>query len=120
MTKVYTYAKFKIQPGKATEFKALAARCVEIVREREPDTLFYEWFLNDAETECVALDCYADLDAIVRHVENIGPLMRQIMAISERYLEIYGNDPSERFGGRTTAKTSEFFARHFIGKPPRA
>jgi len=117
VAKMYTYAKFKIHPGKVEEFKALAARCVEIVREREPGTLFYEWFMNDAASACVALDCYADLDAVMAHVENIGPLMRQMLAISDRYLEIYGADPTERFGGRTTARASDFFGKHLVGKP---
>ena len=116
MTKIYTYAKFAIHDGKAEEFKSLARECSEIVNRDEPGTLFYEWFLNEAETECVALDCYVNLDAVMKHVQNIGPTMREILAITDRYVEIYGADPTERFGGRTTARPGEFFAKYFAGK----
>ena len=116
MEKMFTYAKFVIHPGKTEEFKALARQCVDIVRAQEPGTLFYEWFLNDAETECVAIDGYADLDAVMLHVQHIAPLMRQIMAVSDRYLEMYGADPTERFGGRTTSRPSEFYGPRFAGK----
>ena len=120
MAMMYTYAKFKIHPGKATEFKALVERCVAIVRDSEPGTVFYEWFLNADETECVALDAYVDLDAVMTHVAHIAPLMRALLAISERHLEIYGADPSARFAGRTTARVSDYFAPRFAGKPPAA
>jgi len=113
---MFTYAKFKIHPGKAEEFKRLAQRCVQIVREREPGTLLYEWFMNADETECVALDAYVDLDAVMLHVQNIGPTMRELMSISDRHLEIYGADPTERFGGRTTARNSDYYGSLLAGK----
>lgn len=113
---MYTYAKFKIHPGKTEEFKRLSRRCVEIVREREPGTLFYEWFMNADETECVAIDGYVDLDAVMDHVRNIGPTMRELMNISDRYLEILGADPTERFGGKTTARNGDYYGSLFAGK----
>jgi len=61
--KIYSYAKFSIHPGKLAEFKRLAGECSRIVNEEEPGTLFYEWFMNADETECVALDCYRDIAA---------------------------------------------------------
>jgi quinol monooxygenase YgiN len=116
MEKIYSYAKFSIHPGKAGEFKKLATQCFAIVKEQEPGTLFYEWFLNAAETECVAVDCYASIDAMMEHVKHIGPLMRQLMNISERYLEIYGADPSPALAGKSTAQPSEYYAKRFLGK----
>jgi quinol monooxygenase YgiN len=116
MEKIYTYAKFVIHTGKAEEFRRLATECFDTVQRTEPGTLFYEWFLNAAETECVAIDCYTGIDAMMEHVRHIGPLMRQLMTISDRYLEIYGFDPSETLGGRGTARPSEFYAKRFLGK----
>ena len=49
-------------------------------------------------------------------VQRIGSLMRQLMTISDRYLEIYGKDPSPTLAGRGTAKPREFFAPLFLGK----
>ncbi len=113
---MYTYAKFKVHPGKLDEFKALAREACRIVKEREPGTILYEWFFNPDETECVAIDGYVDLDAVMAHVQNIAPIMRQLMSISDRYLEMYGADPTERFGGKTTAKLNEYYGPFFAGK----
>jgi quinol monooxygenase YgiN len=115
-SKIYTYAKFSIHPGKSAEFKELARQCSDIVNEQEPGTLFYEWFLNADETECVAMDCYADIGAMLEHIKHIGPLMRRLMTISDRYLEIYGADPSPTLAGKSTAKASEFYGQRFLGK----
>ena len=102
---MYTYAKFKIHPGKTEEFKRLSRRCVEIVREREPGTLFYEWFMNADETECVAIDGYVDLDAVMDHVRNIGPTMRELIAscskISRRISESPQKYPGLGLGRKT-------------------
>jgi quinol monooxygenase YgiN len=116
VTKIYTYAKFAIHDGKAEEFKSLARECSEIVNRDEPGTLFYEWFLNPGETECVAIDCYADIDAMLEHIKHIGPLMRRLMTLSDRYLEIYGADPSPTLAGKSTARASEFYGQRFLGK----
>lgn len=114
--KIYSYAKFVVHPGKLEEFKSLARECSRIVNEQEPGTLFYEWFMNGDETECVALDCYADMNALLEHIKHIAPLMRSLMTISDRYLEIYGKDPSETLGGKSTSKASDFYGRRFLGK----
>jgi quinol monooxygenase YgiN len=115
-SKIYSYAKFSIHPGKGEEFMKLAQECSEIVNQREPRALFYEWFINAGGTECVAIDCYADIDAMLEHIKHIGPLMRRLMTISERYLEIYGEDPSPTLAGRSTSRASEFYGRRVFGK----
>lgn len=114
--KIYTYAKFSIHSGKTEEFKELARQCSDIVNAQEPSTLFYEWFMNANETECVAVDCYANVDAMLEHIKHIAPLMRRLMTLSDRYLEIYGADPSPTLAGKSTAKASEFYGPRFLGK----
>jgi quinol monooxygenase YgiN len=114
--KIYSYAKFSIHAGKLQEFKQLAGECSRIVNEQEPGTLFYEWFMNAEESECVALDCYVDIDAMLAHIKHIGPLMRSLMAISDRYLEIYGKDPFPVLGGSATSKSTEFYGPRVLGK----
>src|SRR5690606_36597417 len=106
-----------IHDGKLEEFRQLGTQAFEIVRDQEPGTLFYEWFFNEDETECVALDCYENVDALMEHVAHVGPIMRQIMAITDRYLEIYGANPMERLmAGRSTAASNDFYGELFVGK----
>ncbi|MFO1426735.1 MAG: antibiotic biosynthesis monooxygenase [Steroidobacteraceae bacterium] len=114
--KIYSYAKFRIHEGKGEEFRRLARECSEIVNTREPGTLFYEWFFNRDGSECVALDCYVDVDALQEHVRNIGPLMRQLMAVADRYVEIYGDDPSPVWAKGATTSIRDFYGPRFLGK----
>lgn len=117
MEKIYTYAKFVIPDGQAERFKALARTCFDSVRDNEPRTLFYEWFLNADETECVAIDCYDDMDALMAHVGNNKAAMSEILSFCERQLEIFGADPMAKIGGgKTTAGDDAFFGSRFLGK----
>lgn len=114
--KIYTWAKFVPHPGKLDQFKRLAQQAANIVRENEPGTLLYEWWFNEDETECVAIDCYEDTDAILAHVRNVGPTMREILTIADRTVEIYGADPMPQLAAnKGTAKADEYYGPHFVG-----
>ena len=89
-TRIMSVARFKIHPGKAAEFKALATECVRIVREREPQTALYEWFLNADQTECVAIDSYASSDAVFAHIKNVGPTMRKVRQVADISVVLLG------------------------------
>ncbi len=114
--KIYTWARFVPHAGKLEEFKRLAQQAIEIVRAQEPGTLLYEWWFNADESECVAIDCYADSDAIMEHVRNVGPTMRKILAIADRTTEIYGADPIARLAtGGATARPGDYYGPHYDG-----
>jgi quinol monooxygenase YgiN len=80
----------RIPPGNLGEFKALAARALEIARD-EPGTLSYSWYLDKDETACVVREVYADSDAVLSHIANLGELM-------SRVLEAGGGCELEMFG----------------------
>lgn len=42
----------KIRKGKLEGFKQQAAVCISQVKEKDPGTLQYDWFLNSDKTEC--------------------------------------------------------------------
>jgi quinol monooxygenase YgiN len=92
---IYIIARFWIAPGKAAEFRDLASRIVSIVRDREPGTLAYEWFLNAPETECMVLDIYRDMAALQAHMGNVGPLMSGMKELGTSEVELYGALPPE-------------------------
>src|SRR5215472_10193303 len=65
MSKYRAVAKFRIHPGKGAEFREVAAQCLEAVKAREPGTTVYEWFINEASTECVVLETYESAAALL-------------------------------------------------------
>jgi quinol monooxygenase YgiN len=87
-------ARYKIYPGNLDEFKMLAGECLSIVKEKDKDTLQYDWYFNQDQTEWVLREIFPDSDAFLTHIKNIGDLAGKIMLLGEMMAEIYG-EPSE-------------------------
>ena len=66
-----------IAPGNLAEFKELAARALDITKG-EATTLQYDWFFSDGETKCVVRERYANSDAILAHMGNMGDLIGKL------------------------------------------
>lgn len=90
MSELQLTARFTIHDGKLDEFKELASQYMKVVREKDSGTLQYDWFLNDARTECVVRERYRDSDAVLEHAADLGDLMGRFMGISTPEIEIYG------------------------------
>lgn len=86
-------ATIQIHPGKLEQFKQLAAQALAVVREKDPGTRQYDWYLNEDETVCVVRESYADAAAIVAHGANVGAILRQMGEISSMQLEVFGDVP---------------------------
>lgn len=96
MSEFHSVVRFKFHDGKLEEFKRLSAICLEIVRTKDPGTLQYDTFFNEDESECIVLERFRDLDALMKHGENIGEeLMQQITATGECFGELLGDVPDE-------------------------
>ena len=96
MSELHSIVRFKFHEGKLDEFKRLSAVCMEIVRTKDPGTLQYDTFFNEDESECIVLERFRDLDALLVHGQNIGDdLMAQIVATGECHGELLGPVPPD-------------------------
>ena len=89
-------ARFRIKPGQLESFKGITAKMIELVREKEKGVgcLQYDWYYNDALSQCIVREIYRDSDAVLAHIGNVGPMLGQLAAISELSLQVCGS-PSE-------------------------
>jgi quinol monooxygenase YgiN len=88
--------RFRFHEGQLEEFKRLSAVCMDIVRSKDPGTLQYDTFFNEDESECIVLERFRDVDALLRHGENIGDeLMAAIVATGDCHGELLGDVPEE-------------------------
>ena len=95
-TELHSIVRFRFHEGQLEEFKRLSAVCLEIVRTKDPGTLQYDTFFNEDESECIVLERFRDLDALLVHGANIGEeLMAQITATGECHGELLGPVPDE-------------------------
>ena len=96
MSELQGIARFRIHDGKLEEFKRLSAECMAIVRSQDPGTLQYDTFFNEDESECIVLERFRDLDALLQHSANIGnELMEAIVATGECHGELLGAVPTD-------------------------
>lgn len=83
-----------IHADNLASFKKMANEALEIAKT-EPGTLQYDWFFNDDETRCVLRETYADSDAVMAHLGNVGEILGAIVDLGGGIeVEIFGN-PSE-------------------------
>jgi len=79
---------FKVPDENLDAFKQLCERFVAKTRE-ETKCLYYGFTFNGNEAYC--REGYADADALLKHVENVGDLLEEAMKIAEvTRLEIHG------------------------------
>ena len=51
MNQLQITGRLKIYAGRLNEFKYLAAQCFTSAKEKNQNTLKYEWFFNEDQTE---------------------------------------------------------------------
>jgi quinol monooxygenase YgiN len=111
MNNLVTVARFQIHTGKLAEFKKVAEECNSITKEKDKDTLQYDWYFDEAQTECVVRETYPDSNALLTHLANIGDLFGKLASLGTFSGEIYGQ-PSQELLQATTGlniKVYSFF-----------
>lgn len=109
MNNIQVTARLKIKQGKTAEFKDVAGKCIELVRTRDTGTLQYDWFVNDAGTECVVRETYRDSEAVFEHMGNLGDTLGELLSLCSMDLEVYGS-PSNALRDAATEMGGKIFA----------
>ncbi len=79
---------FKVHDGQLAAFHTLCERFVEKT-SAESGCLYYGFAFDGDEVHC--REGYADADALLAHVENVGALIAEALEISElARLEVHG------------------------------
>ena len=95
MNTIQLTARAAIHEGKLEEFKVLAAECMRTVREQDSGTLQYDWFLNEAQTECVVRETYRNSEAVLEHIANLGATLGAILTVCDWTFEVFGSPSPE-------------------------
>ncbi|MDH3216344.1 MAG: antibiotic biosynthesis monooxygenase [Candidatus Krumholzibacteria bacterium] len=82
MNTVSYVLEFTIKDGKVDEFKSMAAGYISTVKENEPGTLGYQWFLGESGNRCLLLETFSSSDAMLTHLANVGPSLPDLLAIA--------------------------------------
>jgi hypothetical protein len=85
----------KISPDNLDKFKALAAEALKIAAD-EPGILQYDWFFNADETRCLVRETFANSEAIMTHLGNVGEILGPVAQLGGGIeIEMFGGQPSD-------------------------
>ena len=71
MDNLEVIARLKIRPGQLEGFTTQAAEILRLAREKDTQTLRYDWFLNQDETECEVHEAYLSEEGLIEHNQHV-------------------------------------------------
>jgi Antibiotic biosynthesis monooxygenase len=105
-----------IAPGDLATFKELAAQALTLT-QAEATTLQYDWFFSDDETKCVVRETYANSDAILAHMGNLGELIGKLAELGGGLeIEAFGTLSEELVAAAAAAGLQPTVYKFFQGK----
>jgi quinol monooxygenase YgiN len=92
MGQITLVAEIEIHPGSLARFKSVVAELVAAVQANEPGALRYEWFLSADGTRDWNIEVFADSQAVVAHMRNVGDLVPRLLETATfRRVEVLGD-----------------------------
>ena len=85
----------RIHPGKADEYRPMAAEFCRLAEELEPRLLGFHIYVTADQSSEVVVQVHPDAESMLHHLEVMGPRVRETFAYTDfESLEIYG-EPNE-------------------------
>lgn len=97
MTTFEVSAHMTVRPGQLEGFKKQAAECIRITKEKDTNTLRYDWFLSDDGTECEVREAYTGPEGLIEHNRNIVEARTKLFAnfADNHFMTVYGEPTPE-------------------------
>jgi quinol monooxygenase YgiN len=113
---IFGIARFRLQAGAAARLKDLASAALSSVVAKEPDTIAYEWFMSDDESQVTVIEIYRDTAALLAHSGNAGSFMKEIMSVTQdRSVQLFGDLTAEARASYTSRPGISYIAPRFQG-----
>jgi quinol monooxygenase YgiN len=90
-------ARLKVRDGQLEGFKRQAAEMMRQTREKDTETLAYDWFISTDGIQCEVREAYVDADALVDHAFHVFEARAAMFAefAYDHRMAFYG-EPSPR------------------------
>ncbi len=97
MSKLEVSARMTVREGELEGFKRQAAECIRQTKEKDTNTLRYDWFLSSDETECEIREAYVSSEGLIEHRMHVGEALNKLFSefADAHAVAVYG-DPSPR------------------------
>jgi quinol monooxygenase YgiN len=85
-------AHMTVRPGCLDGFKTQAAELIRITKEKDTNTLRYDWFVSTDGTCCEVREAYTGPDGLIEHNRNISDARSKLFQdyADDHYMTVYG------------------------------
>jgi quinol monooxygenase YgiN len=101
-------ARVKVRPGQLEGFRAQAAEILRLVQEKDTQTVRYDWFLSEDETECEVHEAYLCEEGLIEHNEHV-------VAVRDAWFRDFAFDHRMSVYGEISQHLSDMFNKHAGG-----
>src|SRR5215471_12133402 len=101
-------ARVKVRPGQLEKFKTQAAEILRLAREKDTQTLRYDWFLNQDKTDCEVHEAYLSEEGLIEHNQHV-------VEARNAWFRDYAFDHRMSVYGEISQQLSDLFNKHAGG-----
>jgi quinol monooxygenase YgiN len=101
-------ALVKVRPGQLEGFQAQAAEILRLAQDKDTQTLRYDWFLNQDETQCEVHEAYRSEQGLIEHNQHV-------LAARDAWFRDYAFDHRMSVYGEISPHLSDLFTKHAGG-----
>ncbi len=101
-------AHLKVRPGQIEGCKAQVAEMLRLAREKDTQTLRYDWFLNEDETEYEVHEAYLSQEGLIEHNAHV-------VEARDALFRDYAFDHRMSVYGEISQQLSDLFNKHAGG-----
>src|SRR5215472_15834053 len=101
-------ARVKVRPGQLERFQTQAAEILRLAREKDTQTLRYDWFLNEDQSECEVHEAYLSEEGLIEHNQHV-------VAARDAWFRDYAFDHRMSVYGEISQQLSDLFKKHAGG-----
>lgn len=101
-------ARVKVRPGQLEGFRTHAAEILRLAREKDTQTLRYDWFVNEGGTECEVHEVYLSEEGLIEHNQHV-------VAVRDAWFRYSAFDHRMSVYGKISQHLSDLFNKHAGG-----
>ncbi len=105
---VQVIARAKVRPGQLEGFQAQAAEILRLARQKDTQTLRYDWFLSEDQTDCEVHEAYLCEEGLIEHNQHV-------VAVRDAWFRDFAYDHRMSVYGEISPHLSGLFTKHAGG-----
>jgi hypothetical protein len=98
----------KVRPGQLEGFTTQAAEILRLAQDKDTQTIRYDWFLNQDQTECEVHEAYLREEGLIEHNQHV-------VAARDAWFRDYAFDHRMSVYGEISQHLSDMFNKHAGG-----